>query len=110
MTNSDSQISLACRHQAAALKPTFLRSNSAPPHVSLEAAQTLVAASAIASCVSGLPHVKSKSSDEEKQKFLARVEWLPVTSRSYVTHSQSDNCKISLVIYVHIPYIHVCVF
>ena len=87
MANSDSQISLTCRHQAAALKPTFPRSNSAPPHVSLEAAQTLVAASAIASCVSGLPHVTSKSSDEEKQKFLARVEWLPVTSRSYVTHS-----------------------
>ena len=87
MANSDSQISLACRHQAAALKPTFPRSNSALPHVSLEAAQTLVAASAIASCVSGLPHVTSKSSDEEKQKFLARVEWLPVTSRSYVTHS-----------------------
>ena len=83
MANSDSQISLA-------LKPTFPRSNSAPPHVSLEAAQTLVAASAIASCVSGLPHVTSKSSDEEKQKFLARVKWLPVTSRSYVTHSLTD--------------------
>ena len=68
-----------------------------PPHVSLHfdlilphrpfQAASLVAASAIASCVSGLPHVTSKSSDEEKQKFLARVEWLPVTSRLYVTHA-----------------------
>ena len=102
MANSDSQISLACRHQAAARKPTFPRSNSAPQPVSLEAAQTLVAASAIASCISGLPHATSKSSYEEKQKFLARVEWLPVTSRSYVTHSlthsQTDNCKISIMI------------
>ena len=66
-----------------------------PPHVSLlfdlilPAALlkrlTLVAASAIASCVSGLLHVTSKSSDEEKEKCLARVEWLPVTSR---THGQ----------------------
>ena len=37
----------------------------------------------------------SKSSDEEKEKFLARVEWLPVTSRLYVTHeSQTDDSKI----------------
>ena len=28
--------------------------------------------------------------------FLARVEWLPVTSRS---HSLTDKCKISIVIY-----------
>ena len=94
MDNSNSQISLACRHQAAARKPTFPRSNSAPLPVSLGAAQTLVAASAIASCISGLPHATSKSSYEE---FLARVEWLPVTSRSYVTHSQTDNCKISIM-------------
>ena len=97
MDNSNSQISLACRHQAAARKPTFPRSNSAPLPVSLGAAQTLVAASAIASCISELPHATSKSSYEEKQKFLARVEWLPVTSRSYVTHSQTDNCKISIM-------------
>ena len=32
----------------------------------------------------------SKSSDEEKEKFLAWVEKLPVTSRSYVTHSLTD--------------------
>ena len=52
---------------------------------------TLVAASAIASCVSGLPHATYKSSDEEeKENFLARVLWLPVTSRSYVTHSLTD--------------------
>ena len=48
---------------------------------------TLVAASAIASCVSELLHVTSKSSDEEKENFLAQVEWLPVTSRTHVTHS-----------------------
>ena len=72
-----------------------------PPHVSLlfdtdlilprrpfKAAYFTVAASAIASCVSELLHVTSKSSDEEKEKFLARVEWLsPVTSRTHVTHS-----------------------
>ena len=49
--------------------PTATRSladNSAPLPVSLEAAQTLVAASAIASFVSGLPLAKSKSSYEEK--------------------------------------------
>ena len=89
----------------ATLKSRSL-ADTRPPHVSLhfrdltlpvslEAAQTLVAASAIASCISGLPHATSKSSYEEKQKFLARVEWLPVTSRSYVTHSlthsQTDN-------------------
>ena len=55
-----------------------------PPHVSLSfdltsaqppvSSGTLVAASAIVSCVSGLPHVTSKSSDgEEKENFLARV-------------------------------------
>ena len=37
-------------------------------------------ASAITSCVSGLRHVSS--SDEEKEMFFARVEWLPVTSLS----------------------------
>ena len=54
-------------------------------------------ASAIASCVSGLPHVSSKSSDEEKEMFLARVEWLPVTSRSHGQMSQTDKCKISIM-------------
>ena len=90
MGNSDSQISLVCRHQAAARRPTFPRSNSASLSVSLEAALALVAVSAIAICISGLTHATSKSSHEEKQKFLARVEWLPVTSRSYVTHSLTD--------------------
>ena len=60
-----------------------------PPHVSLLfdlilssalfKRLTLVAASVIDSCVSWLLHVTSKSSEEEKEKFLARVEWLPVT-------------------------------
>ena len=40
----------------------------------------------------------SKSSDEEKEKFLAWVEWLPVTSRTHVTHSLTDKCKISIMI------------
>ena len=41
-----------------------------PPHVSLLLKRlTLVAASAIASCVSELLHVTSKSSDEEKEKI-----------------------------------------
>ena len=50
----------------ATLKSRSLADNSAPLPVSLEAAQTLVAASAIASFVSGLPLAKSKSSYEEK--------------------------------------------
>ena len=74
-----------------------------PPHVSLLfdlilprrpfKQLTLVAASAIASCVSELLHVTSKSSDEEKENFLARVEWLPVTSRTHVTHSRTLHTK-----------------
>ena len=43
-----------------------------------------------------LPAV-SKSSDEEKEMFLARVEWLPVTSRSHVTDVM-DKCNISTMI------------
>ena len=34
---------------------------------------------------------------KRKKMFLARVEWLPVTSRSHVT-SQTDKCKISIMI------------
>ena len=45
--------------------------------------------SAITCCVSRLPRVSSKSSDEEKEIFLARVESLPVTSRSHVTDGQT---------------------
>ena len=56
---------------------------------------TLVSASTIASCVSGLPHVTSKFGDEEKENFLALVEWLPVTSRSH-THTRTHKCKISI--------------
>ena len=58
---------------------------------------TLVSASNIASCVSGLHHVMSKFSDEEKENFLALVEWLPVTSRSH-THTHTHKCKISIMI------------
>ena len=80
---------------AAACKPTF-RSNSAPPPSS--SGLLWFATSAIASCVSGLPHVTSQSSEEEKKNFLAWVEWLPVTSRSHVTdmqtHSLTVKCKI----------------
>ena len=48
-------------------------------------------------CVSGLPHVSSKSSDEEKEVFLARVEWLPVTSRSHGSHRPTYKYKISIM-------------
>ena len=44
----------------------------------------------------------SKSSDEEKKIFLARVEWLPVTSRSHRRTDITDKCKISIMIYVGI--------
>ena len=65
---------------AAARKPTF-RSNSAPLPFSSSLLQFV--ASAIGSCVRGLPGGTSKSSDAEKGKCLTRVEWLPVTSRSH---------------------------
>ena len=94
MDNCDSLISLVYRHQAAARKPIF-RSNSVPPP--FFKCLTLVCASAIASCVNGLPLVTSKSSDEEKENFLAWVEWLPVTSQ---THGQTDKCKISIMMAV----------
>ena len=39
---------------------------------------------------------------KRKKMFLARVEWLPVTSRSHrqtsLTHSLTDKCKISIMI------------
>ena len=76
-------------------KATF-RSNSAPPPFS--SGLLWFAASAIASYVSGLPHVTSQSREEEKKNFLAWVEWLPVTSRSHITdmqtHSLTVKCKI----------------
>ena len=51
-----------------------LRSLSPCTCVEVFGGYRLVAASAIASCVSGLPHVTSKSSgEEEKENFLARV-------------------------------------
>ena len=55
---------------------------------------TLVAAGAIASCVSGLSVVVSqfKSSDAEKEHFL---ESLSVTSRSY---AHTDNYNLSIMI------------
>ena len=34
----------------------------------------------------------------KKEQFLARVEWLPVTSR---THRRTDKCKISIMIYIY---------
>ena len=40
--------------------------------------------------VSALPHVSSKSSDKEKEMFLAQVKWFPVTSRSHGQTSQTD--------------------
>ena len=47
--------------------------------------------------VSEVSHVSSKSSDEEKEMLLARVEWLPVTSHSHGQTSQTDKCKISIM-------------
>ena len=38
---------------------------------------------------------------KRKKMFIARVEWLPVTSRSHVTdghHRQTDKCKLSIMI------------
>ena len=76
-----------------------------PPHISLlfdvilsrrpfQAAYFSCGYSAIASCVSWLLHVTSKSSDEEK--CLAWVKWLPVTFRSHRhSHRLTDKCKIS---------------
>ena len=37
---------------------------------------------------------------KRKKMFLARIEWLPVTSRSHDT-SQSDKSKISIMMYEH---------
>ena len=51
-------------------------------------------ASTIASCVSELLHVTSKSSDEEKEKFLA---WVKCPSRD-LPLSRTDKCKISIMI------------
>ena len=76
MDNTDSRISLVCRHQAAARKHTF-RSDSAPSS-SKAAYFHLSLYSSIAGCVSGLPNATSKSSLVEKENFLAQVEWLPV--------------------------------
>ena len=81
-----------------------------PPHVSLlfdlilphrpfkVAYFSLRLVSLLAVSVGCYVHVTSKSSDEEKEKFLARIEWLPVTSRSYVILSQTDNCNINIFI------------
>ena len=38
---------------------------------------------------------------KRKKMFIARVEWLPVTSRSHVTdghHRQTDKCNLSIMI------------
>ena len=57
---------------------------------------TVVAASTIASCVSELLHVTSKSSNEEKETFLARVK-CPSRDLPLVL---TDKCKISIMIVV----------
>ena len=95
MDNSDSRISLICRHRADTRKSTY-RSNSAP--LTLSNGLLSSTASAIACCVCRLPLVSSKSSDEGEETFLAQVESLPVTSHSHVTDRQTDNCKISIMI------------
>ena len=54
-------------------------------------------AGAIASRVSGLSVVTSKSSDAKKKKLLARVKWLPVTSHLYARmHGRTDKCEYSI--------------
>ena len=76
-----------------------------PPHVSLVFDLILprrhfqaAYSSAITKCVSELLLVLFKSSDEEIEMFLARVKWLPVTSRSHmVTDGQTDK-HISIMI------------
>ena len=67
--------------------------------VSLLNRLTVVAASTIASCVSELLHVTSKSSDEEKENFLARVK-CPSCDLPLVL---TDKCKISIntLRYIH---------
>ena len=35
---------------------------------------------------------------QRKKKFLARIEWLPVTSHSHVTHSQTDKWNITVLL------------
>ena len=50
-------------------------------------------ASVIASCVSGLPDLTSKSNVAEKENLLALVKWLSVTSS--VMDRLTDKCKIS---------------
>ena len=89
MNNLDSRIGLVRRLQAAKYKLTS-RSN----FLSRAIAKRLLlsGAGAIAGCVSGLFGVASNSSDPEKEKFfLARVEWLPVTSHSHArTHGQTN--------------------
>ena len=66
--------------------------NSGPPR--FQGGLLQFAASAIASCVNGLPLVTSKSSDEERENCLAPVE---CTSRD-LPLSQTDKCKISIMI------------
>ena len=78
----------------------FFQSNSAPPP--FQNWLTLIAACAIASCVSELLLVTSKSSDEEKGNFLARVK-CPSRDLPLVL---TDNCKISIMMGIYNPYVH----
>ena len=56
---------------------------------------TLIAAGAIASRVSGLSVLTSKSTDAKKKTSLPKIEWFPVTSRWYV---RTDKCNLSIMI------------
>ena len=48
---------------------------------------------------------------KRKKMFLARVEWLPVTSCSHVTDRLTDKCKISIMIYIGIAILVIqCLF
>ena len=101
---------------ACAAQHSWAHVHIRPPHVSLLfdlilpllKRLTLVGASTIASCVSELVDITSKSSGEENEMFLARIEWLPVTSRSHTGTSRTDKCKISIMI--AIIHIHASIY
>ena len=80
MDNSDSRISLVCRHQAAVRKPTLRSKPAPPPFSSGYFSQRLVPLPAV--LMDCLMYRPSPAMKREKM-FLARVELLPATSRSH---------------------------
>ena len=39
-------------------------------------------------------YIMSKSTDGEREKLLARIEWLPLTSCSYISHLRWTNVRL----------------